>query len=458
MREKVISTIEKYGMISKGDRIIIGLSGGPDSTALIHVLNSLKELYDIKLYSAHINHMIRGEEAKRDEEYARILSQSLSVPFYLKRFDVLNYAKDMKMSLEEAGRFIRYSFFNEIAQRVGANKIALAHNMNDQAETVIMRFLRGSGISGLGGIKPVRDGKYIRPLIECNRDEIEEYCKTNNLNPVIDSTNKKNIYVRNRIRLEVIPYLKNHFNSNIIENLYRMAEIIRDEDDFIQKEVLKHIEEIKLRDGFNIKKFNELHTALKRRIIRSILQQVKGNLNGIEGKHIEECIEIIKNDDTGKSISLPDNIECLLEYDIFKIRKRNEIKSYEYELKIPGKIILYEEGLEISTNVIERENEIYKDTMFIKYFDYDKIKSGLKVRTRKDGDFMYPKGMNGRKKIKDIFIDKKIPRDMRNRFPLIALGNEILWIPKIRDTRNYKIDKNTLRILEIKIIRSDFNE
>ncbi|SKA95447.1 tRNA(Ile)-lysidine synthase [Caloramator quimbayensis] len=458
MRKKVINTINKYNMISKGDKIVIGFSGGPDSTALIHVLHSLREDYDIKLYAAHINHMIRGDEAFRDEEYSKSLCEKLNVPFFLKREEVIKFAKGKKMSLEEAGRYIRYSFFSEVAKEVGANKIALAHNMNDQAETMIMRFFRGSGISGLCGIKPVRDNKYIRPIIECSREEIEEYCKVNNLNPIVDSTNEESIYIRNRIRLEVIPYIKNYFNSNIVESLYRSSEIIRDEENFIKNEAIKCIEVIKLRDGYDAKKFNCLHTAIKRRILRSIIEDLKGNLNGIEGKHIEECIEIIKNEDTGKRVSLPDNIECLIEYDIFKIKKKINVKNFESELEIPGKVTLDYENIEVYTKIIYKSNDTYKDTMFIKYFDYDKIKDKLCIRNRRDGDYMYPKGMEGRKKIKDIFIDKKIPREVREKIPLIALGNEILWIPKIRDTRNYKIDENTKRILEIKIKRSDIVE
>lgn len=454
MREKVINTIEKYKMLSKGDKVIIGLSGGPDSTALIHILSTLRDLYNIDLFAVHINHMIRGKEAVRDEEYAKSLAESFSIPFYLKRVDVLKVAKEMKMSTEEAGRIIRYNFFDEIAKKVNANKVALAHNMNDQAETMIMRFIRGSGISGLSGINPIRDEKYIRPLIECTRDEIEEYCSNKGLNPMIDSTNMESIYVRNRIRLEVIPYIKKYFNPNIIESLHRASEVIRDEDDYLKEEALKYIKDITFKDGYKIEKFNKLHIALKRRIIRLLINKVKGNLNGIEGVHIEECIKLIENKETGKYICLPDDIECVLEYELFKIRKKIKLNRYEFNLKVPGTIFL-EEGIKICTQVMDKSVRTYKDTMFIKYFDYDKIKGGLVVRTRSEGDFMYPKGMNGRKKIKDIFIDKKVPRDMRDKIPVIALGSEILWIIGIRDTKNYKVDENTSRVLEIKVIRSE---
>lgn len=453
MREKVINTIEKYNMIERGDRIIVGFSGGPDSVSLLHVLNSIKELYDIKLYAVHINHMIRGDEALRDEEYAKSFAKSLGIPFYIKREGVLEFADKNKMSSEEAGRFIRYSFFDETAKRVGANKIALAHNMNDQAETMIMRFIRGAGIGGLSGIKPVRDGRYIRPIIECSRDEIEEYCRENNLNPVIDSTNKESIYIRNRIRLEVIPYIKKYFNPNIVESLYKTSEVLRDEDEYINYAAAHEYERIRAEKGIYIDKFNLLHIAIKRRIIRELIKTVKGNLNGIESKHVEECIELIKKGVTGKSISLPGDIEGAVQYSIFKIERRIERHGYEYSLPIPGILEINEENIVICTKVIDNNIGIYKDSKFIKYFDYDKIDSGLKIRTRKEGDFIYPDGMTGSKKIKNIFIDKKISRSERDRIPLVAKGNEILWIFGIRDTRNYKVDENTRRILEIKIKR-----
>jgi tRNA(Ile)-lysidine synthase len=451
LRDKVLNIIEKYNMIEKGDTIIVGLSGGPDSSVLLHVLYRIKDIYDIKLIAVHLNHMIRGAEADRDEKHAEEFAGSLNVPFISKHFDVIKFSKEKKLSCEEAGRIIRYDFFEETAQTEGASKIALAHNMNDQAETMIMRFIRGSGISGISGIKPVRDFKYIRPLLSCSRHEIEQYCRDFNLNPVVDSTNKETIYLRNKIRLELMPYLIDNFNENLIENLYNMSDVMRDEDGYLNSCAILKIEDIKHKDGYKIDNFNLFHIAVKRRILRLIIEKIKGNLTGIEIKHINECINFIKKAETGKKISLPENLECVIEYDIFKIQKKRYYKDYEYDMMIPGIIEIPEANKIITANLIEKNDKLCKDKEFIKYFDCDKIKFRLKVRNRRDGDYIYPKGMSGRKKLKEIFIDKKIPRDIRDTMPLIAAGKEILCIPCIRDTRNYKVDENSKRILEIKI-------
>ncbi|TDT50302.1 tRNA lysidine(34) synthetase TilS [Fonticella tunisiensis] len=453
MLQKIISTIEKYNMIKKGDGIVVGLSGGPDSVCLLHVLHSLKDKYGIKLYAAHLNHMIRGDEALRDEEFAKSFAESLGIPFFSKRIKVEEFARENRMSSEEAGRFLRYQLFDEVAESVGANKIALAHNMNDQAETIIMRFFRGSGISGLRGISPVRNNKYIRPIIGCSRDEIERYCEEQGLNPVIDSTNNEKIYTRNKVRLEIIPYIRKHFNPNIISNLYANAEIIRDEDEYLSHVINMEYERIRKNEGIDIKEFNNLHIALKRRIIRIMIEKVKGNLNQIEGKHIEDCIELIERGKTGKLIELPEGVVAKIQYDIFKISSKQKRKDFEEVLNIPGVTEISDENIVISTRIFLNNFSNYSDNKFIKYFDYDKIKDVLKIRNRRDGDYMYPKGMTGRKKLKDIFIDKKIPVEERNKIPLIVLENEVIWAFGIRDTRNYKIDENTKRILEIKFER-----
>ena len=300
MIDKVRETIEKYKMIQYGDRIVVGFSGGPDSVCLLHVLNRLKDRYGIKLYAVHINHGIRGEEALRDENYAKGFAESLDIPIFIKRVDAVGFAKENKMSTEEAGRFLRYEYFEEVLKQVRGQKIATAHNMNDQAETMIMNFLRGSGTTGLSGISPVRDFKYIRPILYIERSEIESYCKENGLNPVIDSTNKENVYRRNKIRLELIPYIKDNINSNVIKSLCNSSDLFYKDDEFLNEIAVERLNEIKKGDGFDVKEFNSLHTSIKRRIIREIILKEKGSLNGIELKHIDECIELIEKDETGK--------------------------------------------------------------------------------------------------------------------------------------------------------------
>lgn len=451
--DKVLQTIKKYKMISYGDRVLVGFSGGPDSICLLHILYRLSSFLGISLVAVHLNHMIRDEEAIRDESFSKEFAESLNIPFYSKRVPVEDLAKDMRLSTEEAGRIVRYGFFDDVCKLEGANKIALAHNMNDQAETMIMRFFRGTGVSGLGGINPVREDKYIRPIIGLSRDEIEEYCLNNGLNPVRDSTNEKSIYTRNRIRLELIPYIREHLNPNVIESLYKASEIIRDEDSFLNKTAKGYIEDIKFKDGLLVEKFNCLDVAVRRRIIRILIDRVRGDIVGIESIHVEECIELILKGETGKRVDLPGGIQCVIEYDIFKFKKETEKKYYNYSLPLPGGINIKEIDLAISTKVLEKNNSNFRDNDFVKYFDYDKIKGELSVRNRRDGDYIYPKGMRGRKKFKDILIDKKIPRDKRDDIPLIAIEGEIIWAIGFRDTNNYKIDEKTKKILEIKITR-----
>lgn len=451
MRENVIRTIEKYGMLEKGEGIVVGLSGGPDSACLIHVLSTLRELYDIKLYAVHLNHMIRNQEAERDEKYSEELSKGLGIQFFSKRMDVLTYAKEKGLSAEEAGRELRYMFFEEVLKNTGSKKIALAHNMNDQAETMLMHFMRGSGINGISGIRPMRGGRFIRPIIGCSRVEIEEYCRINKLNPVIDSTNNENIYTRNRVRLELIPYIKEHFNPNFIENLYKASEIIRDEDDYLNSRTFIELESIRTDNHIDIKAFNDLNISIKRRIIRALIEKCKGNLDGIDIRHIADCIEFIEKGHTGKSICLPQGIECIIQYDVFKIVRREEEQIFSYEVEIPGTTFIKELGYNINTEIIKKNDSYFIDSEFIKYFDYDKIKNSIVARNKQAGDYIFPKGMKGRKKIKELFIDKKIPREERERTLLVAIDGEIIWMFRLRDSRKYKVDENTKNVLKIEI-------
>ena len=236
MKEKVLETIKNYKLIVDGDKIVLGVSGGPDSISMLNILNEIKnkKLIDFEIVVAHINHMIR-KEAIEDEEYVKKYCEKQNIKYYIKRIDVQEIANTKKIGTEEAGRNVRYDFFEEILKKTNSNKIAIAHNKNDKIETIIMNVLRGSGISGLKGIEPIRDNKYIRPLIECERTEIEKYCEENKLEPRIDRTNFENEYTRNKIRNIAIPYIKQEFNPNITETINRLSEVIREEDSYMNK-------------------------------------------------------------------------------------------------------------------------------------------------------------------------------------------------------------------------------
>ncbi len=319
MEDKVLQTIKKYNLINKNDKIVVGVSGGPDSVSLLHILSNLKSKLDFEIVVAHLNHMIR-EEADEETEYVRDFCEKLRVECYIKRVNILEKSSVEKTGTEETGRKARYDFFEEVLVKTSANKIATAHNANDNAETVLMNIIRGAGTSGLKGIEPMRDGKFIRPLIECERSQIEEYCDMHHLNPKIDKSNFENVYTRNKVRNLLIPQIKSEFNSNIIESLNKLSMLARQENEFIhnyvdeilnrvliEKEVGKLEDTNQVRDNknditqkvngsgqlvLNLKKFNEQDEFVKGRIILAAIKKVLGHTQGIEKIHVDDIVRM----------------------------------------------------------------------------------------------------------------------------------------------------------------------
>jgi len=304
---KVLTTIKKHNLIKENDKIVVGVSGGPDSVCLLHILNNLKEEMKFDIVVAHINHMIR-EEADEETEYVENMCKTMGVKCFVKRINVTQKASCEKMGTEEAGRNARYEFFEEVCKLTNSNKIATAHNANDNAETVLMNIFRGTSVSGLKGIEPIRDGKIIRPLIECERVDIENYCSSNHLEPRIDMSNFENVYTRNKVRNIVIPNLKEEFNPNIIGAINKLSNLATQEEEFVQRytnnvideKLLVNVDEeirndLKL-DGvqncfvMNVKEFNKLDEFLKSKVVVNIIQKVAGSIQGIEKVNVEEII------------------------------------------------------------------------------------------------------------------------------------------------------------------------
>ncbi|MDR0978757.1 MAG: tRNA lysidine(34) synthetase TilS [Lachnospiraceae bacterium] len=294
--EQIEKTIKQNSLIDKKDKIVIGVSGGPDSMCLLHFLNAKKDEYQIEIFVAHINHKIR-EEADSDEEYVKNYCEKYKIPVFVIRIDIKKYAKEKKCGEEEAGRIARYEFFDEVLNKTGSNKIATAHNNNDKVETVIMNIIRGSGIRGLIGIEAIRDKKYIRPLIDCKREDIENYCNSNKLNPRIDKTNTENIYARNKIRNVVIPYIKQEFNPSIISAVTKLSNIAKEEDEYINK--ITEIEYTKIQEKtdkntivLDLKMFNKEEQIIKSRIILLSFEKLGVSKNEIEKTNIEDIIKM----------------------------------------------------------------------------------------------------------------------------------------------------------------------
>ena len=324
MEEKVLETIQKYNLIEAENKVILGVSGGPDSLFMLDILNKLKSKLNFEIVVAHVNHMIR-EEANSEEEFVKEFCKKINVKFYSKRIDVINYANNNKIGTEEAGRKVRYDFFNEVLKLEKANKIAIAHNKNDKVETIIMHLLRGCGVSGLQGINP-KNNNVIRPIIEIERTQIEEYCERNKLDPRIDKSNFENVYTRNKIRNIVLPYIKSEFNPNIIDTVTRLSEVITEENLFLEKLTIQNYNDILVNTTadeiqLDLKKFNNLETVLKNRIILYAISKLRGGTQGIEKIHIKDIIKLCQNNIGNKQLSPQKGLKILV-----KDKKINFIK------------------------------------------------------------------------------------------------------------------------------------
>ena len=319
MKEKILETIKKYNMIENGEKVVLAVSGGPDSICMLDILNDIKndETIDInfEIVVAHVNHMIR-KEAEEDEKYVKKYCEEKQIEFYSKSIDVQKMANNNKIGVEEAGRKARYDFFDEILEKANAQKIAIAHNKNDKVETVLMHILRGSGINGLKGIEAKR-GKYIRPLIEFERSEIEEYCSKKNLQPRIDKTNFENEYTRNKVRNLLIPYIQKEFNPNLIQTIDRLSNLVAEEEKYMDKQVEKVYKEMLISESENeiqlrLKTFNIQEKVIKSRIILYTITRLFGNSKGLEKIHIEDIIKLCSNNIGNKYLTPNKNIKILI--------------------------------------------------------------------------------------------------------------------------------------------------
>ena len=324
MEKLILDYINRNNLIEKNDKVLVAVSGGPDSMCLLNILYNLKDSLKIDLFVAHVNHLIR-DDAKDDAEYVEKFCENKNIQFFLKECDVTQKSKQEKLSVEEAGRNARYDFFKEIAKKYNINKIAIAHNKNDVAETLIMNILRGTGTQGLKSISKKND-IYIRPLLNIDREKIEEYCDKNNLEPRIDSTNFVNTYTRNKIRNIVIPYIKEEFNPNIIETLVRLSQIVIEEQEFIDLEVEKYYKKILIgenKESINIsgKEFSKLNIAIKKRVILYIIKKLFKTTQKIEKKHIEDIIKLIDNNVGNKFLTPNKNFKVSIKKGIVEFRK-----------------------------------------------------------------------------------------------------------------------------------------
>ncbi len=454
---KTLDYIVKNQLFTKGAVIIAAISGGPDSVALLHILNRLAPQQDISIVAAHLNHQLR-DEAAAEEEFVRCLCRDWQVPFYCKRLDVRKIALAQKKGIEEAARDCRYQYFGELKQEIRADYVATAHHRDDHVETILLHILRGSGIKGLRGILPV-NGYLLRPLLGVPREAIEQYLEDNSLSYCIDRSNYDLSFLRNRVRHELIPYLQKEYNPRIMDNLDMLGLIAREEYDAMEKESHKLMASAVLSQSddevlIDSRMFATLHPAFQRRIILKALGSLKGDY-GWSARDVQLIRDLNQQEGSAKKIKLRKGIWVRKTYDQLIIGDRLEKEnSYCYPVIIPGLISIEETGERYRLESIKAE-EYKKHSQDVLCLDYDKLAEELFLRSRKAGDRISLPGMKGRKKIKDYFIDKKISQAERNRIPLLASRDEVYAVIGHSISRNGKVDKNTNSIL---VIRRELDE
>nr|WP_315019959.1 tRNA lysidine(34) synthetase TilS [uncultured Aminipila sp.] len=515
VENKIRKTILDKNLIEKNEHIIIGLSGGPDSVCLFNALMNLSDELQFTISAVHVNHKFRPGAAEEDQAYVEELCRQRDIQCHSFVYDCNSIAEEKGMSSEEAGRFVRYQSFYEVAKQLIDNKrykstqikIAVAQNVNDQAETLLMRIIRGTGTDGLAGIEYSREGDYgttiIRPLLDVSRKDIETYCQENDLRPRIDHTNSQPIYTRNKVRLNLIPQLEKEFNVNVIEGLNRLSRIAKDDKDYFDMQVQEAMEQaaVVVNDkaetlqgdisgiSFSLVQLKEMHPAIRHRVVKRAFETI-GLDQGITTAHLESADKIIDGNNDSASADFPKGYGVAVSYGEVRFFKNDPVtlgyvSNTELKSKLMIRIVKNEGNLkDISKNGTKRfaaldlskllEKLWSKDTPYLEYIEnqdineknkdfqqqlIDEIQVMLQIRTRRQGDWMVPLGMSGTKKLQDMFVDEKVYKECRDQVPMVCIGDEVIWIigddvsgyktgmKRGRISENYKLDNDTKDIV-----------
>lgn len=460
MKEKVLRYIQLYQMIQNGDRVLAGLSGGRDSVCLVRMLAEFSKKMKFELAAVHVHHGIRGKEADRDAQFCRKLCEELQIPFFQYDYRVKELAEQEHLSEEEAGRKVRYEAFEKCAQKLRADKIALAHHMNDAAETFLFHLARGSSMTGLGGIRPVR-GCVIRPFLCVEREEISDYMRQRNWNYVDDSTNEEEVYTRNRIRRKIIPELEQGVNTRTVEHIANAACEIQEIENYLQRETEKleerYLNTVENQVTISVQLIEE-EEFLAKRVILNGLEYVGKSRRNLGRIHVQAVWELLQKP-AGKKRDLPGNICAVREKDIVRLCiGREEEKGGLLEMKLITGERQYLGNYQIYAEEVPGKMELIPEKAYTKWIDYGKIKKNLSLRSRKTGDYICTCKDGGTKKLKDYMIDAGIPREQRDSILLVADGEEIVWIVGYRLSERYKISVETEKVLCIEIQGGITNE
>lgn len=480
--------ILRHAMIENGETVIVAVSGGADSLALLYGLHALRTQLNCQLHVAHLNHCLRSD-ADVDAAFAQQHATHLELPCTIRHAEVPLLMKQWKLSVEASARRARYQFYEDVCTQIRATKVALGHHRDDTAETVLMNLIRGSGTTGLKGIAPVRDVKFIRPLAGFTRQQIEVFLTSMGLVPRQDSTNADTRYLRNRIRHELIPLLETGYNPNIKTGLSRTADVLGAESEYLDKVAREAFEACRIQDStegetpiksqsivLDSAKLQQYHIAVQRRVLRQCFSEMLGYTNDLYFTHCEAMLNLIEGGSPSAVLALPNGLRFrrVYQYLIFEVNAGSrspisvETESFAYPLAVPGKSSITALNAEIIAelgDIRSREVLDLPDGKFEAVFDYEKLKEAfanlaaeilpLTIRNRQQGDRFQPYGMRGTKKIKDFLIDAKVPRYERDRIPLLVCGSEILWIVGYTTSERFKIQPGTQQYLYLRYVSDE---
>ena len=454
--KKVQNTLLAHRMLQAGDRVLVALSGGPDSVALCHILHQLGQTYDFELVAAHVHHGLRGSEADQDAVFVQDLARQLGLPIVIQRVDIHTWRRAHGGSLQMAARELRYRCLQQVMTNEGADKLALGHNADDQAEEILLRIFRGAGQRGLTGMPPRSHNGVIRPLLECHRHEIASYLEDRNLAFRQDKSNLKPWCQRNLLRLELLPRLQQSFNSNLNATLLRTSNIFREEEEFWESLLCDWLDQHSVECADNglrlpIGPLLETHPAMQKRLLRRAVEKIKGDLRGFSFHHTKILLHLCGSAAANSSIDLPGSVKAEKNYSWLTIALRHQTdEDFYYEIPGPGshpfprlnhRMVLEYLATDLPSKFSHHPNEAL--------MDLDKLAFPLVLRSSNVGDRFRPLGLGGSKKLKKFFIDAKIPRSQRRRGPVLCSGEQIIWLVGLRLDDRVKVTANTDRLLKV---------
>ncbi|HEX7231152.1 MAG TPA: tRNA lysidine(34) synthetase TilS [Candidatus Binatia bacterium] len=454
----------KHGLLRSGDRLLVAVSGGPDSVALVQVLNELKDDLQLHLEVAHLQHGIRGDAARQDARFVEKLAEELKLPFHLREVDLPRLRSAAgKGNIEALARAERYRFFAELAASRNLSKVATAHTQDDQAETVLMWFLRGAGLRGLGGMAPIQKSDIpseeslsitvIRPFLGISKTEIFRYLSARNIAYHTDETNQDTTYLRNWIRLTLLPKIRARAGDGFSTRVSQQAGLVRDEDALLESMTAETYRSVLAGGDLLRTALLKQPKALQRRILRYWIEQARGHLRGIDFIHIEALLRLTEEGPAQAKLSIPGGWEFIREYDLLRLGKNSRGAPrvcYSYELRIGTPLRVAEAGLELYAELLPARDARLPADLTEALFDSCCLTEPLLVRNFRQGDRFKPLGVSGHKKLKDLFIENKIPLSIRATLPLLVMGQEILWIPGYGRSQTALVSDKTDRVVHIK--------